>query len=269
MVFIKLRYLRSKCMDDFKLRHMIIKEIARLVNEGVYDPGILKAIWLGGGPGSGKSFISNYVFGMIDDKGNTISKSVNPYGLKVSSSDNAFEFLLKKANINMKDLRTMANSEFEKYTKGDQSERGRAKKITEKILEYYMNGRLGVIFDGTSSNTDKINKQEKLASSIGYDTYMLFISTNIDVAMERNRQRDRSLPDKIVIEKWNEATRNKSYYKSLFGSHFFEIENNEKGLPSANVSKQILKCIQMPIENPIGKEWVKNELELRNKLKKI
>ncbi len=35
-----------------------------LLNEGVYDPGILKCIFLAGGPGSGKSKVSKEIFGI-------------------------------------------------------------------------------------------------------------------------------------------------------------------------------------------------------------
>ena len=33
-----------------------------LIKEGVYDPGIFKAYFLAGGPGSGKSFVTSSAF---------------------------------------------------------------------------------------------------------------------------------------------------------------------------------------------------------------
>ena len=56
----------------------------RLLNEGVYDPGIFKAIFLAGGPGSGKS--------------TAVRKIVFPerYGLKTVNVDTLFELFLKK-----------------------------------------------------------------------------------------------------------------------------------------------------------------------------
>ena len=33
-----------------------------VINEGVYDPGIFKAIFLAGGPGSGKSFVAGVIW---------------------------------------------------------------------------------------------------------------------------------------------------------------------------------------------------------------
>ena len=34
-----------------------LQEVREYINEGVYDPGIFKAFFLAGGPGSGKTFV--------------------------------------------------------------------------------------------------------------------------------------------------------------------------------------------------------------------
>ena len=61
-----------------------------LINEGVRDPGIFKAIFLAGGPGSGKSYVAQQLFG-IPEKVN-----VSTYGLKMVNQDQELEMLLKK-----------------------------------------------------------------------------------------------------------------------------------------------------------------------------
>ena len=58
------------------------------LQEGVYDPNIFKAIFLAGGPGSGKSYV--------------VRKTTGGSGLRVVNSDDAFETLLKKANLSLK-----------------------------------------------------------------------------------------------------------------------------------------------------------------------
>ena len=40
-----------------------------LLNEGVYDKGILKAVFMAGGPGSGKSYITKGLFGIPEKVG--------------------------------------------------------------------------------------------------------------------------------------------------------------------------------------------------------
>ena len=48
----------------------LVEEITKpILQEGINDPGILKAVFLAGGPGSGKGFVSKGLFG--------IPKSVN------------------------------------------------------------------------------------------------------------------------------------------------------------------------------------------------
>ena len=56
--------------------------------EGIYDPNIFKAVFLAGGPGSGKSYV--------------VSKVVSGMGLKVINSDEPFERYLVKAGLSLK-----------------------------------------------------------------------------------------------------------------------------------------------------------------------
>ena len=79
--------------------------LEQLVLEGVDDPGILKCIFMAGGPGSGKSFVAQEIFGI--DK--NLRTSVAASGLKVVNSDPAFEAQLKKHGINPKELSQINN----------------------------------------------------------------------------------------------------------------------------------------------------------------
>ena len=62
-----------------------LSQLVQELQEGVYDPNIFKAIFLAGGPGSGKSYVAK--------------RTLGGQGLKVVNSDDAFEKLLKKAGI--------------------------------------------------------------------------------------------------------------------------------------------------------------------------
>ena len=59
--------------------------------EGVEDPGIFKAFFTAGGPGSGKSHVAK-----ASGAGGRGSK-MSPYGLKVIDSDPLFTKMLKDA----------------------------------------------------------------------------------------------------------------------------------------------------------------------------
>ena len=86
-------------------------ELQDVLSEGVYDPNILKAVFLAGGPGSGKSYSVNQIFG-VDD----VMKSTSAIGLKVVNSDPAFEMFLKKSGVNPKNLSKMTDKVFQYYT---------------------------------------------------------------------------------------------------------------------------------------------------------
>ena len=58
--------------------------------EGVNDPGILKAVFLAGGPGSGKTYVAKGLFG-IPEKVN-----VSQTGMKMVNSDKELKYLLNK-----------------------------------------------------------------------------------------------------------------------------------------------------------------------------
>ena len=65
-----------------------LQEVRDYIYEGVYDPGIFKAFFLAGGPGSGKTFVTQSAFAGT--------------GLKLVNSDVKFERDLRKANLSLK-----------------------------------------------------------------------------------------------------------------------------------------------------------------------
>ena len=65
-------------------------KLVDILNEGIYDPGIFKAVFTAGGPGSGKSYVAGEIFGIPKKLNVSVS------GLKTVNSDTEFEFFLKK-----------------------------------------------------------------------------------------------------------------------------------------------------------------------------
>lgn len=228
--------------------------------EGVYDPGILKAVFLAGGPGAGKSAVVDTVFNTTPE-----TKSLTSSGLKIVNSDSSFEHLLKKAGHSL-DLGSLDDEVFQQITSDDpNSIRSRAKNIMLKQYENYKNGRLGVIVDGTGDDYAKISKQKKELEKLGYDCYMVFVNTTLEVAQQRNAFRARKLPRKIVDVIWKDVQKNMGKFQSVFKQNFTIIDNSEdlrsKTKPGKlNLAPFILKAtarfIGKPIKNPIGKQWI-------------
>jgi predicted kinase len=220
----------------------IIEHIDGIINEGVYDLSIFKAIFAAGGSGSGKGFITSKVTGGL--------------GYKVINSDDLFEFLMKKSKISLK-LAEVPQDVFIPV-------RDKAKKITDRKQSMHLDGRLGVIIDGTAANLGTLQKQKKMLEDMGYDTYMVFVNTSLDVAMARNKERERSVPDDVVKEKWEEVQDNIDKLKGEFGSNFFLIDNNkplEKDDKVINATwKQIMMLSKKKPKNPKAVEWIENEL---------
>ena len=91
----------------------------------------------------------------------------------------------------------------------------------------YMKGKLGMIIDGTGHNVEKIEKQKRELGLAGYDTYMVFVNTTLDVALERNSKRSRVLPEKIVTQSWNDVQKNIGRFQQMFGRDFVVVDNSD------------------------------------------
>jgi len=220
------------------------------LTEGVYDKNIFKAFFLAGGPGSGKSFVTASAFGGL--------------GLKVINSDNAFERGLKKAGLSLK----MPDSEAD----ARDMVRARAKATTSNLLDMALMGRLGLIVDGTGRDYDKISYQVRTLKELGYDAHMIFVNTSLDVALQRNEMRSRTIPAYIVTRSWNDVQSNIGKFQNLFGpSNMAIIDNNisDKELTTVTMnkcSKAVNRMLNNPIKSYTAKRWIATEL--KNKRRK-
>ena len=214
------------------------------LQEGVYDPNIFKAFFIAGGPGSGKSFV--------------VRKTTGGLGLRVVNSDDAFEAQLKKANLSLK----MPSSEQEPRD----VVRDRAKKTTAARKSGYVEGRLGIIIDGTGREYDKISKEATQLQQLGYDTYMIFVNTSLDVALERNAMRPRTIPEKIVTKSWRDVQQNLGKFSQFFKQGLVIVDNNNAGDNVFNlVSKQIRGLVKKKVNNGRAMEWIRNELDKKRR----
>ena len=209
------------------------------LQEGVYDPNILKAFFLAGGPGSGKSYV--------------VRRTTGGLGLKIVNSDNAFEKLLRDAGLSLK----MPPEEEEPRD----VVRARAKAITKKQQANYIEGRLGLIIDGTGKDYDKIAKQATELKQLGYDVHMIFVNTSLDTALERNANRARSVPEPLVVKSWKSVQSNIGKFSQYFRQNFVVVDNNDAGEDVFNkVFKQVMSLAKSRVQNNLGKQWIANEL---------
>ena len=215
------------------------------LQEGVYDPNIFKAIFMAGGPGSGKSYVARRTTGGL--------------GMKMVNSDDIYEKMLNDAGLD--------TTPEDIYSDQGQEIRGRAKGVTKRMQGNFLEGRLGLIIDGTGKDYDKIAKQVQGLKALGYETYMIFVNTSIDTAQEQNAKRKRTLPEKEVAMMWNAVQNNIGKFQRLFGnSNFIIVDNNMAGEDVfAKVWKRCMLLIRKKVTNRIAKSWIAKELAKKNR----
>jgi len=220
-----------------------MKTFQDFIQEGVNDPGIFKAFYTAGGPGSGKSHVAR-------ESG---ARDVNPYGLKVVDSDPLFTKMLKDVGL--------ATTAKDIYSDEGQAIRDKAKGLISKQKDTYIDGRLGLLIDGTGKDFNKIKKSSDKLRGIGYDTYMIFVNTSLDVALQRNEARTRSLDEDEVKKMWNAVQKNMGKFQSYFGrSSFLLVDNNHAGDDVfTQVFVEIGKLIDKKPTSRAATAWIKNQ----------
>ena len=255
-------------------KHNWLLESPKVLEEGVFDPGILKAVFTAGGPGSGKSFVADMLMGARSlEPPHELTyfqenPSYVPSGIKYVNSDILFERGLKKMGINPKDLadiEQLPGDDLWKIIQGGdpKSVRNIAKGQLAAKRAFFESGRLGVLVDGTGRDYEKIARQKQKMEKLGYDTAMVFVNTSLEVAQERNRGRSRQLPEETIEELWNAVQNNLKAYAQLFGNDFTIVMNDKPGAPPKPAVKAIRDFVNAPVKNKIGQAWIEGELERR------
>ncbi len=215
------------------------------LQEGVYDPNIFKAIFLAGGPGSGKSYV--------------VRRTTGGLGMKIVNSDDIYEKMLNDAGLD--------TTPEDIFSDKGQEIRGKAKAVTKRMQGNFLEGRLGLIIDGTGKDYDKIAKQVAGLQKIGYETYMIFVNTSLDTAQERNKMRKRTLPEKQVEEMWKGVQQNIGKFQRLFGSaNMVIVDNNNAGEDVfEKVWKRIAMLVRKKVTNHLAKRWISQELAKKSR----
>ena len=214
------------------------------LQEGVYDPNILKAFFLAGGPGSGKSYV--------------VRKTTGGLGMKIVNSDDIFEKYLLDA-LGTLDIRGIDPEERDRI-------RGRAKRVTAARQANYIEGRLGLIIDGTGKDYDKVTTQATRLKQLGYDVHMIFVNTSLDTALAQNEKRPRKLPSSMVTQMWNDVQKNIGKFSQYFRRNFIVVDNNMAGEDVfTQVYKQVMSLAKAKVQNPMGKKWIQSELDKKKR----
>ena len=251
-----------------KVRKIMVKEefnvdeaFIEILTEGVHDKAIFKAVFLAGGPGSGKDYV--------------LDNTLAGHGMTEINSDKALEFLMDKEGLD----KTMPASENEKKD----IVRGRAKNITELRQRLALLGRNGLIINGTGDDVEKITKIKKKLEEIGYDSSMVVVNTADEVSKQRNIERGqrggRTVPENIRKEKWDNVQAGRAEFAKMFGPNYMEFDNSED-LRTASpevvkAKKEEMLQLFTNVKNFVAakptsdaaKQWIAGELDKKDTLK--
>jgi predicted kinase len=221
-----------------------MKPFETYLEEGVHDPGIFKVVFTAGGPGSGKSFIA----------GRAGLGKFSSFGMKTVNSDTIFEKLLRDAKVEPVPEQI--------FSPKGQEIRKHAKVLTKKRYKGWVQGRLGMVIDGTGKDYKKIKEMSDTLRSIGYASYMLFVNTSLDVAQQRNMMRARTLEPIEVEEMWKAVQQNMGKFQQYFSrQNFILVDNNS---PSQDVLSdlfvQMEKIVKEPVTHRAALAWMKSQL---------
>jgi len=204
------------------------------ITESINDKGLFKSIFMGGTSGSGKTF--------------TISKINNPQiQPRLVSIDKIHEFMSTKYSIDISDYTTF--NRIEKEIKG----------VFKEKLTLYINSMLPLWIDATSSQLAYTLRRVGILEYFGYDVAMVWVTTDIDTAIARAKQRQRKVPESFIRKTHELGEANKVFYKTKFPGHFFEARNNEGELNNEAINKLYLatsKYFMSPLANPVGKRVI-------------
>ena len=216
------------------------------LDEGINDPHIFKAVFMAGGPGSGKGFVAQNLLGGT--------------GLRTVNSDDMYEYLLKKQDLAL-DPATIGSPQGQEI-------RQRAKTLIKSREAQYIDGRIGLVIDGTGKDPNIISKHVNKLREVGYDVAMIFVNTSLEVAQQRNQKRERTLPRDMVTQLWNEVQENIMKFQQIFRPDRFFVIDNSGGLEDLDrkenfdkVYNETQRFLNTPPSKKAALAWIQQQKE--------
>jgi tRNA uridine 5-carbamoylmethylation protein Kti12 len=100
----------------------------------------------------------------------------------------------------------------------------------------------------------------------GYDCYMIFVNTSLQVAMERNANRPRNIPEDLLSQMWFSCQNNLGHFQNIFGNNFRIVDRTTSQPIDKRMIKNVVEFLKSPVKNPIGKKWLENYYDKNNKV---
>lgn len=165
-----------------------------------------KAIYIFGGAGAGKSFLSKQI-GIPSD-------------FVTSNPDERIESVFPAFGLSMK---------FEPFGRGEEKAASEDAKIQQSSREVLQNAEQShthnmlsianpIVFDTTGEQVEKISGRMKSLMKVGYDIAVFMVNVPVDVSVSRDKDRDRTVgaPTKSIGDQYQkEVVQQRGYFKQL------------------------------------------------------
>ena len=223
------------------------EQLAKIVSENKKSVTIPTAIFMVGGPGSGKSSI---VEGL-----DLIEK-----GYRYVNQDPYLEKYIKEAGL---------PADEKTYDKEQRSTRAKlgwkARKEAEADLERFTAGKESMVVDGTGASYKATTKKMKALEAAGFEIHMVFVNTSKDVAVKRNRNRsERSLADFIVTKTWDSVQESAAQYREDYAGTFYEINTD-----NLSYNQSLPKDFVNAVDNGLNQSQVKRSVSLNQEFNEM
>ena len=197
------------------------------ITEGPHDPYQYKAIFFAGSPGAGKTYVARKLAGVFG-------------GLKQVNMDIIFKHLMTKKNLSWK-MPPEEEPEREK-------QRQRSKELVAKQQQTNADSGLGLLIDSTGRILGTVRRIKDELEDKGYETTMIFVNTDLETALRRNKERERTLPDKLIHQNHDVIEQRLGEFQRMFNDVHI-IDNSASAqdtMPKqiAQVEKDIRKFLQ-------------------------
>lgn len=199
-----------------------------MLTDGVHDQNIFHAVFMAGSPGSGKSTIARKLFAGT--------------GLKELNVDNFWDLYHKM---------------------GKEKDYDHFYNLTVKQRSNWIDGRLGLLIDGTARNLDAIHKVKDELEVLGYQTAMVFVNTDLETSLQRVSKRaaeiERNVSADFVKDSWHSVQNNLGYLQQMFGMDFYIVDNSVNNPDLSFVQKKLRAWLNTPPHLPAAKSWLNQQ----------
>ena len=129
-----------------------------------------------------------------------------------------------------------------------EKQRQRSKELIAKQQQQYTESGLGLLIDSTGRIYDTIARIKQELKNTGYETTMIFVNTDLETALRRNKSRERTLPDDLIHKNYAVIEQNLGKFQRLFDDvHIItNSDSTQDQLPEQleRVEKDVRKFLQ-------------------------